>query len=183
MLAKMAVMAVVLFTAPACNTTSAPDTTPLVRPFPTPTPAVSPIASTSTPTTTPRRIPLRRSDSNTTGGKGGQALYRLVEEEEMQGDVIADHLGEDEMMCVQHFDLRPTQCICWIGPLENAGVRGGGLHGMRRIVILSGSAEEAALALIEDWGADMRAIGGREPCSTAHLTVSYDGGLFKPEPQ
>jgi hypothetical protein len=182
MLAKMAVIAGVLFTAPACDTNFAFDATPLVRPFPTSTPAVSPIASTPTPTTTPRRIPLRRSDSSATGGKGEQALYRLVQEEEMRGNVIADHLGEDEMMCVQHFDLRPAQCICWIGPLENAGVRGGGLHGMRRIVILSGSAEEAALALIEDWGADIRADGGREPCSTTHLTVSYDGGVFRPEP-
>jgi len=155
---------------------------PDARPFPTSTPSVPLIASTPTPTTTPRRIPLRRSDSDTTGGTGGQSLYRLVAQKEIRGDVIADRLGEDEMMCVQHFGLSPAQCICWIGPLENAGVRGGGLHGMRRIVILSGSAEEAALALIEDWGADLRATGGREPCSTAHLTVSYDGGLFGPEP-
>lgn len=155
---------------------------PHVRPFPTSTPSVPMLASTSTPTTMPRRIPLRRSDSNTTGGKGEKSPYHLVEEEEIWGDVVADSLGEDEMMCVQHFDLSPTQCICWIGPLENAGVIGGGFRGMRRIVILSGSAEEAALTLIEDWGADIRATGGREPCSTEHLTVSYDGGVFKPEP-
>jgi len=109
-------------------------------------------------------------------------LYRLVEEREVLGDVVADHLSEDEMMCVQHFDLSPARCVCWMGPLENAGVRGGGLLGMRRIVILGGSAEEAALALIEDWSADIRDTGGREPCSTDHLAISYYGGVFKPEP-
>jgi len=109
-------------------------------------------------------------------------LYRLVEEGEVLGDVVADHLDGNEMMCVQHFDLSPVRCICWIGPLENAGVRGGGLLGMRRIVILGGSAEEAALALIEDWSADIRDTGGRDPCATDHLAISYDGGVFKPEP-
>ena len=53
---------------------------------------------------------------------------------------------------------------------------------MRRIVILSGSAEEAALALIKEWGVELRAAGRREPCTAEHLTVSYDGGLFRPEP-
>lgn len=85
-------------------------------------------------------------------------------------------------MCVQHFDLIPTQCICWMGPLEKAGVKGAGTRGMRRIIILNGSAEEAALALIEDWDTDLRAAGERKPCTPEHLTVSYDGGLFRPEP-
>lgn len=86
------------------------------------------------------------------------------------------------MMCVQHFDLSPARCVCWMGPLENAGVREDGLLGMRKIVILSGSTEEAALALIEDWSADIRDASGRDPCTTDHLTISYDGGVFKPEP-
>ncbi len=109
-------------------------------------------------------------------------LYRLVAEGEVWGDVAADHLSEDEMMCVQHFDLSPARCVCWMGPLENAGVREDGLLGMRKIVILSGSTEEAALALIEDWSADIRDASGRDPCTTDHLTISYDGGVFKPEP-
>jgi hypothetical protein len=153
------------------------------RPFPTSTASAPLIASTSSPTPTKvsRRIPLRRSGSNITGSEG-QSLYHLVKEEEIRGDEIAETLSEDEMMCVQHFDLTPTQCICWIGPLENAGVRGAGTRGMRRITILDGSAEEAALAMIEDWGADLKAAGKRKPCTTEHLTVSYDGGLFKPVP-
>ncbi|MDY7078395.1 MAG: hypothetical protein SXV54_15870 [Chloroflexota bacterium] len=163
---------------PTLTATPPPD----ISPFPTATASVSPVAPTSTPTTTSREIPLRRSDSNTTGGDDGQPLYRLVEEREVSGEAVADHLDGNEMMCVQHFDLSPARCICWIGPLENAGVRGGGLLGMRRIVILSGSAEEAALALIEDWSADTRGTGGREPCTTDHLEISYDGGVFKPEP-
>ena len=113
---------------------------------------------------------------------GGEALYHLVVEKEVWGDVVADRLREDEMMCVQQFDLSPTRCVCWIGPLENAGVTGGGLHGMRRIVIASGSAEEAALALIKDWAAETRDASAREPCSAQHLTVSYDGGVFRPGP-
>ena len=64
--------------------------------------------------------------------------------------MIADHLGEDEMMCVQHFNLPPTECICWVGPLENAGVTGTGIRAMRRVIILEGSVEEAALAVAED---------------------------------
>jgi hypothetical protein len=153
------------------------------RPFPTSTASV-PLTSSAlqpTPTTTSRRIPLRRSDSNWTQSEG-QALYHLIKEEEIRGNVIAETLSEDEMMCVQNFDLTPTQCICWIGPLENAGVRGAGSRGMSRIVILSGSAEEAALAMIKDWEVDLRAAGRREPCTREHLTVSYDGGLFKPKP-
>ena len=153
------------------------------RPFPTST-ASAPLTSSAlqpTPTTTSRRIPLRRSDSNRTQSEG-QALYRLIKKEQIWGNVIAKTLNEEEMMCVQHFDTTPTQCICWIGPLENAGVRGAGSRGMRRIVILNGSAEEAALALIEDWETDLRAAGRREPCTAEHLTVSYDGGVFKPQP-
>jgi len=153
------------------------------RPFPTST-ASAPVvvsASTPTPAEVSRRIPLRRSNSNRTEGEGRE-LYHLIMEEEIRGNVIAKTLSEDEMMCVQHFDLTPTQCICWIGPLENAGVRGAGIRGMRRITILEGSAEEAALGLIEDWEVDLRAAGKREPCTTEHLTVSYDGGVFKPEP-
>ena len=107
-------------------------------------------------------------------------MYLLLKEEEIQGNVIAKTLSEDEMMCVQHFDLTPTQCICWMGPLENAGARGTGSRGMRRIVIRSGSVEEAALTLIKDWEGDLKATGRREPCTTERLTVSYDGGLFKP---
>lgn len=162
----------------APTTPPPPDTSP----FPTATSLVASVAPTSTPTTTSRVIPLRRSDVDTAGGDDEQMLYRLVEEREVLGDLIADHLGEDEMMCVQHFDLSPTQCICFMGPLENAGIRGGGILGMRRIVILSGSAEEAALALIEDWSADMTNARGRDPCTTDHLAVSYDGGVFKPAP-
>jgi hypothetical protein len=151
------------------------------RPVPTSTASGPRIASTSTPTPTnvPGRVPLRRSGSKLTGSEG-QSLYHLVEEKEMRGDVIADSLSEEEMMCVQHFDLTPTQCICWIGPLEKAGVSGAGTRGMRRIIILGGSAEEVALALIGDWGADLKAAGDREPCTPEHLTVSYDGGLFRP---
>jgi len=127
-----------------------------------------------------RRIPLRRSESHATENEA-DSLYQLVEENEVRGDVVADSLNEDEMMCVQHFDLSPTQCICWIGPLKNAGIRGGGLLGVRRIVITSGSAEEAALALIKDWARDITSVSGKVPCSTERLTVSYDGGVFKPE--
>lgn len=151
------------------------------RPFPTSTASGPGIALTSTPTATnvPGRVPLRRSDSAIAANEG-QLLYQLVEEKEMRGDVIVDSLSVEEMMCVQHFDLTPTRCICWIGPLEKAGVSGAGIRGMRRIIILGGSAEEVALALIGDWGADLRAAGDREPCTPEHLTVSYDGGLFKP---
>jgi len=182
------VVAVCVGCGPVASGTPAPSPTPTappppdISPFPTATALVAPVAPTSTPATTSREIPLRRSDVDTTEGDDGQMLYRLVEEREVLGDVVADHLSEDEMMCVQHFDLSPARCVCWMGPLENAGVRGGGLLGMRRIVILGGSAEEAALALIEDWSADIRDTGGREPCSTDHLAISYYGGVFKPEP-
>jgi hypothetical protein len=115
-------------------------------------------------------------------GDAGQRLYRLVEEGEVRGDVVAEHLAGNEMMCVRHYDLNPVRCTCWIGPLDNAGVRGAGHHGMRRIVILSGSAEEAALALIEDWNADLGSTGGRPPCTGDALSISYDGGVFRPEP-
>jgi hypothetical protein len=53
---------------------------------------------------------------------------------------------------------------------------------MRRAVILGGSVEQVALALIDDWGADIGDAGNKTSCSTDHLTVSYDGGLFKPKP-
>jgi hypothetical protein len=53
---------------------------------------------------------------------------------------------------------------------------------MRSVIILDGSVEEVALAMIDDWGADLRAGGEREPCPAEHLTVSYDGGVFKPAP-
>jgi hypothetical protein len=86
------------------------------------------------------------------------------------------------MMCVRHLDLSPVRCTCWIGPLEDAGVRGGGLLGMRRIVILSGSAEEAALALMEDWNADEGSAAEREACTGDRLSIAYDGGVFKPVP-
>ena len=154
---------------------------PEVRPVPTSTTSVLVIIPTPTPTRTSRRIPLRRFESDATGSEEG-SRYQLIEEKEVRGDVVADTLSEDEMMCIQHFDLSPTQCICWIGPLKNAGVRGGGLLGMRRIVITSGSTEEAALALIKDWARDTRSVSSKEPCSAEHLTVSYNGGVFKPEP-
>ena len=186
----IALLAICVGCGPVANGIPRPSTTPAAPPWPdigpspTATASVSPVAPTSTPTTTSRRIPLHRSDAGTTEGEDGQLLYRLVEQGEVWGDVVADHLSEDEMMCVQHLDLSPSpvRCVCWMGPLENAGVRGEGLHGMRRIVILSGSAEEAALALIEDWSPDIRDTSGREPCTADHLTISYDGGVFKPEP-
>ena len=53
---------------------------------------------------------------------------------------------------------------------------------MRRVTILGGSVEEATLALIDDWNADLRAGGERKPCSVENLTVSYDGGVFRPVP-
>jgi hypothetical protein len=59
---------------------------------------------------------------------------------------------------------------------------GTGLRGMRSVIILDGSVEEVALAMIDDWGADLRAGGEREPCPAEHLTVSYDGGVFRPVP-
>jgi hypothetical protein len=98
--------------------------------------------------------------------------------------VIAEHLAEDEMMCVQHFDLpdSPIACICWIGPLESAGVYGGGLHGMKRITIQGGSAEEAALSLMEAWRAELSAAGERESCGPEQMSISYDGGVFRPKP-
>jgi len=154
---------------------------PEVRPVPTSTASDPVILATPIPTESSRRIPLRRSESHATESEA-ESLYQLVEEKEVRGDVVADSLNEDEMMCIQHFNLNPTRCICWIGPLKNAGVRGGGLYGMRRIVITSGSAEEAALALIKDWARDIKSVSGQEPCRAEHLTVSYDGGVFKPEP-
>jgi hypothetical protein len=141
-----------------------------------------PVAPSPTPTRTSREIPLRRSEGDTAARGDGQTLYRLVEEGEAFGDVVADHLDGDEMMCVRHLNLSPVRCTCWIGPLENAGVRGGGLHGMRRIVILSGSAEQAALALIEDWNADVGSTADAEACTGDHLSISYDGGVFSPHP-
>jgi hypothetical protein len=128
-----------------------------------------------------RRIPLRRSGPNISENED-QLLYQLVEDKEMHGDVIADTLSEEEMMCVQLFAPSSTRCICWIGPLENAGISGTGVYGMRKITILDGSVEEAALALIDDWSGDLRARGERKPCSVENLTVSYDGGVFRPVP-
>jgi hypothetical protein len=61
-------------------------------------------------------------------------------------------------------------------------VRGGGLLGIRRIVILSGSAEEAALALIEEWNADTGSAAESKACTGDNMSVSYDGGVFRPEP-
>jgi hypothetical protein len=182
----LALLAICTGCKPATDSTpisSSPATLPPpeVRPVPTATVSGPVILATPIPTETSRRIPLHRSESDATESEG-ESLYQLVEEKEARGDVVADSLSEDEMMCVQHFDLSPTQCICWIGPLESAGVRGGGLHGMRRIVITNGSAEEAALALIKDWARDITTFSGQEPCCAAHLTVSYDGGVFKPEP-
>jgi len=164
-------------------TSSSPATLPPpeVRPVPSSTASGPVILATPIPTEASGRIPLRRSEPDATKSEG-ESLYQLVEEKEVRGDVVADSLSEDEMMCVQHFDLSPTQCICWIGPLKNAGVRGGGLLGVRRIVITHGSAEEAALALIKDWARDITSVSGKEPCRTEHLTASYDGGVFKPEP-
>jgi hypothetical protein len=86
------------------------------------------------------------------------------------------------MMCVRHLGLSPLRCTCWIGPLENAGVRGAGLLGVRRIVILSGSAEEAALALMEDWNADQGSAIKQDGCIGDRLSIAYDGGVFRPEP-
>jgi hypothetical protein len=139
------------------------------------------ILPTPTATQAPRKTPLRRSESDATKSEAG-SLYQLVEEKEVQGDAVPEVLSEDEMMCVQLFDQSPTQCICWIGPLKNAGVRGGGLRGVRRIVITRGSVEESALALITDWAREIPVFNGKEPCRAEHLTVSYDGGVFRPEP-
>lgn len=153
------------------------------KPVPTPTspPLPNPPTPSPGPTEIPRKIPLRRSDSATTDIKG-QSLYRLVEDKTVSGNIIADHLDEDEMMCVQPFNLPPTECICWVGPLENAGITGTGTRGMRRVIILNGSVEEAALAVAEDWNADLRAAGKEEHCPADYLVISYDGGLFKPQP-
>jgi hypothetical protein len=153
------------------------------RPFPTSTASVPPVTSTPTPTSekVARRIPLHRSGPNIAENED-QLSYQLVEDKVVHGDVIADTLNQEEMMCVQLFDPSSTRCICWIGPLENSGIQGTGVHGMRKITILGGSVEEAALALIDDWSADLRAHGEREPCSVENLTVSYDGGVFRPVP-
>jgi hypothetical protein len=142
-----------------------------------------PASPAPTPTTSSREIPLRRQDGDTAELDGEQTLYRLVEEGTSFGDVVAAYLDGDEMMCVRHLDLSPARCTCWIGPLENAGVRGGGLLGVRRIVILSGSAEEAALALIEDWNENAGSAAEQEACIGDRLSIAYDGGVIRPEPQ
>ena len=54
------------------------------------------------------------------------------------------------------------------------------MGGIRGVIILG--VEKVALALIDDRGTDLKAGGERKPCSKVHLTVSYDGGLFKPVP-
>jgi hypothetical protein len=185
-IATLALLAICTGCSPVAEgtlTLSSPATLPPpeLRPVPTSTATGPVIPATPTPTEESRRIPLRRSESDATKSEVG-SLYQLVEEKEVRGDVVADSLSEDEMMCIQLFDQSPTQCICWIGPLKNAGVRGAGLRGVRRIVITSGSAEEAALALINDWARETTNISGKEPCRAEHLTVSYDGGLFRPEP-
>jgi hypothetical protein len=53
---------------------------------------------------------------------------------------------------------------------------------MRRIVILGGSAEGAALALIEDWNADVGSTADAEACTGDNLSIGCDGGVFSPRP-
>lgn len=166
----------------SANSTPTPIPHPSVVPFPTSTAPGVPVTPAPTTTATTRKIPLRRSDP--AGELGTETAYRLEEEAEVYGDVIAEYLAEDEMMCVQHFDLpaSPMACICWIGPLESAGVYGSGLHRMKRITILGGSAEEAALSLMAVWRAELSAAGERESCGPEQMSISYDGGVFRPRP-
>lgn len=157
---------------------------PPVEPLPTPASTAPQVPLLPTPSPTPRKIPLRRSDSNGAQAADETLVYWMEEAVEHRGDFIADHLDEDEMMCIQHFDRppTPTTCVCWIGPLEKAGVSGDGLYGMRRITIFSGSAEEAAVSLMEEWRAELEAAGESETCGGEHVSISYDGGLFQPGP-
>lgn len=162
------------------------DSMPTLRPFPSATPATPPPTLTPSATMTPRQIPLRRSEVKERKDDQGEALYRLTFEDEMFGQAVAESLNEDEMMCVHPFDPQTegweARCTCWVGPLEDAGIKGGGLYGVRRIVILKGSVEEASLALMEAWADDIRANSDRRPCSLEQVIISYDGGLFRPQP-
>ena len=164
--------------------TSAAISYPSLAPFPTPSATAPPVPLSPTPLPTPRKIPLRRSDSDGAQGAEEASAYRLEEDVVIRGGVSAESLRENEMMCVQHLDQPPTitRCICWIGPLENAGVSGSGLYGMRRITILSGSVEEAAISLMEDWRSELSAASDREPCRGEEMSVSFGGGVFQPEP-
>ena len=53
---------------------------------------------------------------------------------------------------------------------------------MRRVTILSGSAEEAVLSLTEEWAEELSASYERELCHRKWLSISYDGGVLGPAP-
>ena len=149
----------------------------------TPPPHLAPPPTAPT-TRSPDLIPLRR--DNSAVGPAGEPIFALFEDIEVTGEAIADRLNPNEMMCVHPFDPqtenRPDRCTCFLGPLDKAGISGGGLYGLRRVAITRGSAEDVALDSLADWTPDILAAG-RTPCTPEQMVVSYDGGVFKPQPR
>lgn len=152
-----------------------------LAPVPTPTPPTPPIEPLPPATKDMRRLPLRRNDSESTGIQ--KTTIRLLEEGEFVGGYTSDIPGEDDMMCVQNLDSNELKCICWVGPLDNAGVTGNVRLLMRKIRILEGNVEDAALMAIEDWHSPETESGNDQAlCTPGQLAVSYDGGIFQPQP-
>ena len=181
------VLAILSLFLAACRSS---ETDPIPSPEPRPT-ATQALSSFASPLPPPGLLPQRSSGQIPLRYQAdepliGEPLFDIIGRVDLAGEVMATHLSSQEMVCVHPLDsqteMRSDRCTCWIGPLDKVSVSGGGPYSMRRILIARGSAETAALALLEGWSTDLT-TAGVTPCTSDQLVIGYDGGVFKPQPQ